>query len=54
MTTKTLLIAACYVVAVILFALVGFDVVNEDKYDLTNVGLMFTALGLLIGVVWAG
>jgi len=44
----TIAIVACWVAAILLFALVGFDIVNEVKYDLVAVGLGLLTLGFLV------
>lgn len=52
MNTKTLVVAACFGIAALLFGFVGFDIVTSTKYNLAAIGLMFTAIGLLIQFVW--
>jgi hypothetical protein len=53
MSTKSLVIAFLWVVAIILFALVGFDVVNEKEYDLVAIGLALTVAGFALDKFWA-
>jgi hypothetical protein len=48
MSGKNIAIAACWVTAIVLFALVGFEIVSTTKFDLVALGLGLTVLGFLI------
>lgn len=52
MSTKMLVVAFCLGIAALLFGFVGFDIVTSTKYNLVAIGLMFTAVGLLVEFVW--
>lgn len=53
MTTKSLVILGFWIVAIVLFALVGLDIVNETKYDLVALGLAFGFVGFAVDKFWA-
>lgn len=53
MGTKTLVIAVCWAVAVLLFFLTGFDIVTSKDWNLVAIGLGLFNLGFLIQLVWA-
>lgn len=52
MTTKKLIIAALWAAAIILFALVGFDLANPKEYDFVAIGLALTVAGFALDKFW--
>jgi hypothetical protein len=54
MSTKQLVVGACFAIAAIIFFLFGFDLVSSTKYQWGLIAAGFVALGLCIQAWWAG
>lgn len=52
-TTKLLIIGVLWVTAMILFALVGFDLANPKEFDFIGIGLALTVGGFALDKFWA-
>lgn len=52
MTTKSLIILAVWIIAIVLFALEGFDIANSRDYNLVAVGLALTLVGFALEKFW--
>lgn len=50
--TSLILVAACWIAATVLFALIGFDVVTSEDWNLTALGLALTVGGFLVQLLW--
>lgn len=52
MTTKDLFVLGIWAIAIILFFLVGFDIVRSTKYVLVSLGLGLGFFGFLLDRFW--
>jgi len=54
MSTKTLVVGACFAIAAIIFFLFGFDLVSSTEFSWGLIAGGFVALGLCLQTWWTG